>query len=69
MKKIDDVQVTAVKFEDSSLKKLNMILYEMRCSRTQVLMSDEISVKTLLDSDAEINVMSETLVTRAQLSM
>jgi hypothetical protein len=69
MKKIDDVQVTAVKFEDSSLKKLNMILYEMRCSRTQVLMSDEIYVKTLLDSDAEINVMSETLVTRAQLSM
>jgi hypothetical protein len=32
-------------------------------------MSDEIYVKTLLDSDAEINVMSETLVARAQLSM
>ena len=32
-------------------------------------MSDEIYVKTLLDSDAEINVMSETLVVRAQLSM
>ena len=63
------MQVTAVKFEDSSLKKLNMILYEMRCSRTQVLMSDEIYVKTLLDSDAEINVMSETLVAKAQLSM
>ncbi len=67
MKKIDDVQVTAVKFEDSSLKKLNMILYAMMCSRTQVLMSDEIYVKTLLDNDAEINVMSETFVTRAQL--
>jgi hypothetical protein len=34
-----------------------------------MLMSDEIYVKTLLDSDAEINVMSETLVVRAQLSM
>ncbi len=34
-----------------------------------MLMSDEIYVKTLLDSDAEINVMSETLVARAQLSM
>ena len=32
-------------------------------------MSDEIYVKILLDSDAEINVMSETLVARAQLSM
>jgi len=34
-----------------------------------MLMSDEIYVKTLLDSDAEINVMFETLVARAQLSM
>ncbi len=34
-----------------------------------MLMSDEIYVKILLDSDAEINVMSETLVARAQLSM
>ncbi len=32
-------------------------------------MSDEIYVKTLLDSDAEINIMSETLVARTQLSM
>ncbi len=32
-------------------------------------MSDEIYVKTLLDNDAEINVMSETLVARTQLSM
>jgi len=63
------VQVTAVKFEDSSLEKLNAILYAMTCSRTWMLMSDEIYVKTLLDSDAEINVMSETLVARAQLSM
>jgi len=63
------VQVTAVKFEDSSLEKLNAILYAMTCSRTWMLMSDEIYVKTLLDSDAEINVMSETLVVRAQLSM
>ncbi len=69
MKKIDDVQVTAVKFEDSSLEKLNAILYAVRCLRTWVLMSDEIYVKTLLDNDAEINVMSETLVARAQLSM
>jgi len=67
--KTDDVQVTAVKFEDSSLEKLNIILYAVTCSRTWVLMSDEIYVKTLLDSDAEINVMSETLVARAQLSM
>ncbi len=63
------MQVTAVKFEDSSLEKLNAILYAMTCSRTWMLMSDEIYVKTLLDSDAEINVMSETLVVRAQLSM
>ncbi len=69
MKKTDDVQVTAVKFEDSSLEKSNAILYAMTCSRTWVLMSDEIYVKTLLDNDAEINVMSETLVARAQLSM
>ncbi len=69
IKKIDDVQVTAVKFEDSSLEKLNAILYAMTCSRTWMLMSDEIYVKTLLDNDAEINVMSETLVARAQLSM
>jgi len=34
MKKTDDVQVTAVKFEHSSLKKLNTILYAMMCSRT-----------------------------------
>jgi len=34
MKKIDDVQVTAVKFEDSSLEKLNAILYAVRCLRT-----------------------------------
>ncbi len=32
-------------------------------------MSDEIYVKTLLNNDAEINVMSETLVARTQLSM
>jgi len=63
------VQVTAVKFEDSSLEKLNAILYAMTCSRTWMLMSDEIYVKKLLDSDAEINVMSETLVVRAQLFM
>ncbi len=69
MKKTDDVQVTAVKFEDSSLEKLNAILYAVTCSRTWVLMSDEIYIKTLLDSDAEINVMSETLVARAQLFM
>ena len=65
MKKINDVRVTAVKFKNSSLEKLNIILYAVTCSRTQVLMSDEIYVKTLLDNDAEINVMSETLVTRA----
>ncbi len=69
MKKINDVRVTAVKLKNSSLEKLNIILYAVTCSRTQVLMSDEIYVKTLLDNDAEINVMSETLVTRAQLSM
>ncbi len=34
MKKTDDVQVTAVKFEDSSLEKLNAILYAVMCSRT-----------------------------------
>jgi len=33
-KKTDDVQVTAVKFEDSSFEKLNAILYAMTCSRT-----------------------------------
>jgi len=32
-------------------------------------MSDEIYIKTLLDNNAEINVMSETLVARAQLFM
>ena len=32
-------------------------------------MSDEIYVKTLLDNDAEINVMSETFVARTQLFM
>jgi len=32
-------------------------------------MSDEIYIKTLLDNDAEINIMSETLVIRAQLFM
>jgi len=32
-------------------------------------MSDEIYIKTLLDNDAEINIMSETLVARAQLFM
>ncbi len=69
MKKTDDVQVTAVKFEDSSLEKSNAILYAVMCSITWVLISDEIYVKTLLDSDAEINVMSETLVTKTQLSM
>ncbi len=69
MKKTDDVQVTAVKFKDSSLEKSNAILYAVTCSRTQVMMSDEIYVKTLLDNDAEINVMFETLVARTQLSM
>ncbi len=69
MKKTDDVQVTAVKFEDSSLKKLNAILYAMTCSRIQVLMNDEIYVKTLLDNDVKINVMSETFVAKAQLFM
>jgi len=34
MKKTDDVQVTAVKFEDSSLEKSNIILYAVTCSRT-----------------------------------
>jgi len=63
------VQVTAVKFEDFVFEKSNAILYAMTCSRTQVLMSDEIYVKTLLDSDAEINVMFETLVARTQLSI
>jgi len=63
------VQVTAVKFKDSSLEKLNIILYAMTCSRTWMLMSDEIYVKTLLDNDAEINVMSETLVAKAQWFM
>ncbi len=69
MKKTDDMRVTAVKFEDSSLEKSNTILYAVTCSRTWVLMSDEIYIKTLLDNDAEINIMSETLVARAQLSM
>ncbi len=69
MKKTDNMQVTAVKFKDSSFEKLNAILYAMMCSRTWVLMSDEIYIKTLLDNDAEINVMSETLVARAQLFM
>ncbi len=69
MKKIDNVQVTAVKFKDSSLEKLNAILYAMMYLRTQVLMSDEIYIKTLLDNDAEINVMFETFVTRTQLFM
>ena len=64
IKKINDVQVTAVKFKDYSFKKLNAILYVITCSRTQVLMSDEIYVKTLLDNDAEINVMFETFVAR-----
>ncbi len=32
-------------------------------------MSDEIYIKTLLDNDAEINVMFETLVARTQLFM
>jgi len=63
------VQVTAVKFEDSSLEKLNAILYAVTCLRTRVLISDKIYIKTLLDSDAEINVMSETLVAKAQLFM
>jgi len=63
------VQVTAVKFEDFSFEKLNVILYAMMCSRTQVLMSDEIYIKTLLDNDAEINIMSETFVARTQLFM
>jgi len=63
------VQVIAVKFEDSSLEKLNVILYAVRCSRTQVLMSNEIYIKTLLDNDAEINVMSEILVAKTQLFM
>ncbi len=69
MKKIDDVRVTAVKFEDSSFEKSNAILYAVTCSRTRVLMSDEIYIKILLDNDAEINIMSETLVARTQLSM
>jgi len=69
IKKINDVQVTAVKFKDFSLEKLNTILYAVKCSRTQVLMSDEIYIKTLLDNDVEINVMSETFVARTQLFM
>ena len=32
-------------------------------------MSDEIYIKILLDNDAEINVMSKTLVTKVQLFM
>lgn len=67
--KTDDVQVIAVKFEDFLLEKLNTILYAMMCSRTWVLMSDEIYIKTLLDNDAEINVMFETFVARTQLFM
>ena len=63
------MQVTAVKFEDSLLKKLNAILYAVTCLKTQVLMSDEIYMKILLDSDAEINVMFETFVARTQLFM
>ncbi len=31
-------------------------------------MSNEIYIKTLLNNDAEINVMSETLVAKTQLS-
>ncbi len=34
MKKINNMQVTAVKFEDSSLEKSNAILYAVMCSRT-----------------------------------
>ncbi len=68
-KKTDDVQVTAVKFEDSSLEKSNAILYAMTYSKTRVLMSDEIYIKILHDSDAEINIMSETFVARTQLFM
>jgi len=33
-KKTYDVRVTAVKFEDSSLEKSNVILYAVMCSRT-----------------------------------
>jgi len=48
---------------------LNAILYAVTCLKTQVLMSDEIYIKTLLDNDAEINVMFETFVARTQLFM
>ncbi len=34
-----------------------------------MLMSDEIYIKALLDSDAEINVMFETFVAKTQLFM
>ncbi len=67
-KKTDDVQVTAVKFKDFSFEKLNAILYAVMYLRTWVLMSNEIYIKTLLNNDAEINVMSETLVAKTQLS-
>jgi hypothetical protein len=64
MKKIDNMQVTAVKFEDSLIEKLKAMLYAMRCLMQRMLINDEIYVKTLLNNDVEINVMSENLVAR-----
>jgi hypothetical protein len=69
MKKTDDVQVTAVKFEDFLIEKLKAMLYVIKCSMQRVLINDAIYVKTLFNNDVEINVMFENLVIRVQLFM
>jgi hypothetical protein len=61
--------MTAVKFEDFQAEKSKAMLYAMRCSMQRVQINDEIYIKTLIDNDVEINVMSETLVSETQLLM
>ncbi len=69
VEKTDDVRAAAVKFEDPQAGKSEVMLYAVGCSMQRVQVKGEVSIKALIDSGAEINVISEALASEARLPM
>ena len=68
IKKLVEAKTAIVKFKESLTKKREKILYTMSCL-TQTMRINNVNVNTLLNSDVKINVMSEKLIIRTQLSI
>ena len=66
--KFVEAKTAVVRFKESLTKKREEILYTISCF-TQIMRINNVNVNALLNSDAEINVISEKLIIRAQLLM